>query len=52
LIALIGEWNLNFSLKNYVTTYINTTTKEYVYVNTSSFFSIVRVGLGFYPKLF
>ncbi len=54
LFAINADWNLNFSLKTFKTAWFKRENNEYVmsFVNTSTFYSIPRVGISFFPKLF
>lgn len=53
LFAIIADWNLNFSLKTFQTAWFKKVNGETVmdFVNTSTFYSIPRVGISFYPYL-
>jgi TatD DNase family protein len=55
LVAIIADWNLNFSLKTFQTgNFVKDENGETIInsVETSTFYSIPRFGVAFYPKIF
>lgn len=55
LVAIIAEWNLNFSLKTFQTgNFVKGENGETIinFVETSTFYSIPRFGVAFYPNIF